>query len=137
MGADYHAPPLFWQEQIDIFLDQAAPNVDQWYDVLELTGGGIGIRSISPAITIANETVQVEILIDGITRVAQAAMVVGTRYMVANRVYAAEPVFAAGADIPPMGLWKCHSLRVRIRKITALGAGNLQCRLKYQALRPL
>ena len=137
MGADYTPARKYWIDEVDLYLDQAGAVQNTWYTVLALTTGGVAIRSISPAITVANETVELEIFKDGNILTASAGLVVGNRYMVANRVYSAQPVCVAGADIQTGYLWQGHSLQVWIRKTTNLGAGNLQCRLKYQTLQPL
>ena len=128
MGADYN-PSNRWRVQDNIRLNQAAPIQNQWYIVVPFTGVYTWVKYICCAIQTANETVEIEVTIDGVVHTGLAALVAGNL----NTVYfsdtpAGATTFYIFANTRVSLDLQGHDVQIRIRKTTALGAGNLQCK---------
>lgn len=131
--AEYSHHPVEWRVQPDALLNQAAPVQNTWYTVLT-TLGYTFIDFIVIAIQTTGETIFIEVIIDGITKVTEIAAVAGTNYTMSYNIGTLYPDSygsnAVGSTINHVRLMG-HAVRVRVRKTTALGAGNLQCHVKY------
>lgn len=123
--------------QSDARLDQAAPVQDQWYTVLTTTNAHVLV--ISAVIATIDETLEIEVVSDGITRIATLAATAGTIYyfhlnsrpdQAINTALLLTAAAITGALVLSMDFC-ARDLRVRIRKTTAAGAGNLQCKVIY------
>lgn len=120
-----------WRHQVPVVLDQAAPVSNQWYTALNYTGRYTLIHSIRLLVLVANETLEMEIVIDGITELTAAFVATaGTTYNIGWGTFIppASSFIIIGAISTSIGIVG-HNIRVRIRKTTAAGAGNLQCKV--------
>ena len=137
MGADYQVsnkPPFLMAPAI---LDQAAPNQNQWYDIMT-EEENIRIIHIIMQVGTANETLECEVIADGVTyTMAALAAVAGTNYVVRLRTRArlADDEFEGAVDNAAFShaflLEGRHAVTVRLRKTTALGAGTLYGKVLY------
>ena len=118
--------------QPDAVLVQAAPVQNDWYPVLAVVGSGLLI-DIGLGVKTADETLQIEIIIDGVTLSEDPlAAVANGDYHAWYKCDASEDhyeiVFPAIDEYNRyLNLPFRHSLTVRARKTTALGAGDLVC----------
>jgi len=132
MGADYHAKGEF-RLQPSVRISQAAPVQNTWYEVLAYTGVYTHIHGVGACVLVANETIEVEVTCDGVTSITALALTFGSIYMLRPAVFqitvqnSFELVAAGNMNLCLKG----HNIRIRIRKTTALGAGNLQCKVVY------
>jgi hypothetical protein len=141
MGAGYHPAPIkyIYQHQADASIDQAAPAQNTWYTVLNTTVGGVRIIIAEIEVATAAETLELEIVIDGNTLTAAAAVNFATPYfwrfnsgwadtqfLDANEPSLYRPFVIEGA-----------SVGIRARKTTANGAGNLKSVIKWARLLPV
>ena len=118
--------------QADAVLNQAAPVQNTWYPVLALTPN-VRLINVSARIADTGEDVAVRITVDGIELSAVSSLVANTSYF-----YTIEPDNAANIlsnDVSSSRyrafLMEGKSVKVDIRKTSALGVGNLICRVKY------
>ncbi|GAI62226.1 unnamed protein product [marine sediment metagenome] len=142
MGADYKSGKLtIFDFEIPENLIQVAPNQDQWYPVMVIDRP-LRCDSINFIVAVANETLEIELTISGgVPIVVAQAAVAGTNYAlfrsgnpgVGPVPFVPEDTNAEHRDTP---IFECHSLHVRIRKTTALGAGNLSCLVHWGRLEP-
>lgn len=125
------------QHQADAYLNQAAPVQNTWYEVLAATED-VRIISIGGVILVAGETVEGEVTVDGQTiAINAAAFGAGNGREACNRYPSQTYLFWGDEGDNPASrsfLLEGQSVRVRIRKTTAAGAGNLQCRVKWARL---
>jgi hypothetical protein len=127
--------------QADAILNQAAPVQNTWYTVLDTTEN-VRVLNILFTVGVPNEDVEVELTIDGRTFVAGQAPATGASiyyFVLADSVLATMDFgfnTELAATVPTWVLRpfliECRSLRVRIRKTSANGAGILSCGVHYQ-----
>jgi len=128
-----------WQQQGDIVTSQAAAVQNTWYTFLA-TQDDCRLMFAVVDISVANETLEVEILIDGQTCTGTVAAVFGTQYF--THLYEASMVAnALTLNVTPQTLYDSfifegHSVRVRARKTTNGGAGTLRMKVGYSLLLP-
>ena len=129
-----YAPPRPPQQQPDEVLNQANPVQNEWYTVLD-TKINAQLQSVNLAVLVTDETLEVEVVIDGQTLTGSVAATAGTNYFarlwprdIKLEVSPTEDLFGRGESIDR------RSIRVRIRKTTAAGAGNLMSRVKWAKL---
>lgn len=127
-----------WQHQADAVLNQAAPVQNTWYTVLAATED-VRVVACSIRVETANETLEVEMVIDGVTYIANQLAVAATTYTMGisgNPVSDTLNSSLTAVDIYRAFLIEGQNIRLRIRKTTALGAGNLKCKLVWARLLP-
>lgn len=127
-----------WQHQPDAVLNQAAPVQNTWYTVLAATED---VRLIFPTfdVLVANETIELEVVVDGNPLTGVQAAVAATVYETFLQGGVADALGIAAYPFTSLYrafLLEGQNVRVRIRKTTALGAGNLQCWVKWARLLP-
>jgi hypothetical protein len=113
-------------------LNQALPVQNTWYTVADLKNVALN-NSIAHVVQTTGETVQLEVTLDDETAI------VGSQGNTAGTGYNAYVV--VGGDLwlnmtdgyGNLGAWLiyCKSVKVRIRKTTANGTGNLKCSVYY------
>jgi len=123
-----------WQQQTDAVLNQAAPVQNTWYTVLNYTGRYTRVESVTIKVETTGETLETELEVDGIVYAGSLAATAGTNYSVYTRRH---PDSAAGtvafdtlSYLNPLTL-EGDNIRVRVRKTTAAGAGNLRAKVIY------
>jgi len=128
MGAGYNSANE-WRFQAPAQINQAAPIQNTWYTVLAATGVYTHLHYVCLAVLVAGETLECEITCDGVVEVATIAAVAGNLYSISYSDQAgnADAFFPWGAERYDLNL-EGHNIQVRIRKTTAAGAGNLQCK---------
>jgi hypothetical protein len=118
--------------QDDAVLVQAAPVQNQWYTVLD-TKTNARIYSIVPIVWEANETLEVRITTKNRTFTGSFNATHTTYYWAFLKMYGEGLDFdtankrLAGFDAP----LEDPSIKIEIRKTTANGAGNLECRVVW------
>ena len=118
--------------QDDAVLAQAAPAQNTWYTVLD-TQVNVRIYSIVPIVWTANETLEVRITTKNRTISGSLDATHTTYYWAFMKMYAEGLDFETGAkhlagyDAP----LEDPSVKIEIRKTTAAGAGNLECRVQW------
>jgi len=124
-------PPV---HQAPATIDQAAPVQNTWYTVLDTTTF-VRILAILAYVDVANETIEVRLTIDGQTLTGSQAALAGTSYCYGLQYQSNSlNTITAGVNIPVMNycFLEGKSVKVEVRKTTALGAGNLHCLVTYQ-----
>lgn len=119
-------------------LNQAAPNQNQWYPVLDAQYP-VRIKDINMRVNVAGETIECIIQTPtGQHQVFTIAAVAGTVYEVG---YIQTPTPVAGVRfkwnvlnwLGEKGyLLEATSVNITIRKTTLAGAGNLQCMVQWE-----
>jgi hypothetical protein len=124
-----------WVQQPDAVLVQPGAVQNTWYTVLPATGAGVytNITDIFFQITVANETLEVEVTIDGITKTGSIAAVFGTDYQVRHSTATAPANTFTPVPVLTYSLlnYMGHNVRVRVRKTTNNGAGSLNAKVIY------
>lgn len=117
--------------QADAVLAQAAPVQNTWYTVLNTTTN-VRIIRIYANVALANETVQGQITIDGVTVAIPAAVfVAGTGYFVRWAFDLTDSLYWDVNEKYVAFLIEGKSVKVEIRKTTANGVGTLTCKVGY------
>ena len=130
MGADYK-PSNQWIQQDPISFAQAAPVLNTWYVVLPATGRYTKIQVIVIGVGVANETLEIEITIDGfIYPSAALAAVAGNGYNIVGPNVLGQ-LHGRLITEPPLNMTG-HDVQIRMRKTTALGAGDLLAAIRYE-----
>lgn len=133
MGADYKHT-VQWREQPVAVIDQAAPNINQWYPVLAPTVVYTRLFDIIAYVMAVGETLEVEVTINGLTwitpGVACGAGVV-FRIIVSPSIASEITLQAWSQNVPYIDQYG-HNVGVRVRKTTAAGAGNLRCKVVFE-----
>ena len=131
-----------YEYQTPATLNQAAPVQNTWYTILDTTTH-CRIYEIAVNIEDANETLEIQVTIDGQTIGATAkAATHSTTYYVyresdaINRVNTLILDNALTKSIRAFQL-EGHSVKVEVRKTTAAGAGNLTGIVTYGVLKPI
>lgn len=119
-------------------LNQAGPVQNTWYTILSTTKD-LCIVGLVVSVQTTNETLEVEIVIDGNTYTNTNASVAGTNYTVYMSLSdtTMSPVFDTGTYNTSLryGKFCGHSIQIRIRKTTAAGAGNIRAAVLYETMR--
>jgi hypothetical protein len=113
-------------------LNQALPVQNTWYTVADLKNVAFN-NSIAHMVETTGETVELEVTLDDEPAVSDTnANTAGTGYK-ANVVGDTDLWINMTGGLPYMGQdWiYCKSVKVRIRKTTANGTGNLKCSVYY------
>lgn len=123
------------QHQADATLAQAAPVQNTWYNILATTAN-VRVYLIDVAVLTADETLQVRLVIDGVTYTATINATAANYYVFsmgkAGGTGAIDPILVAGdRSIFPYTYIEGRSVAVAMRKTTALGAGNLVGKVVY------
>lgn len=136
--------PVF-EYQTPATLVQVAPVQNTWYDILETTTN-IRLYGVSVEVLTTGETLEVRLIIDGVTYTASVAAVAGTDYhlymnwdpTVTVTGLSTNPclVVAIGG---PSGNYRGifldgRSVRVSVRKTTANGAGTINGLVQYERI---
>lgn len=118
-----------YKRQADALIDQAAPVQNTWYTLL---GAYKNVRLIAVKVQVATtgETLQIQIIADGLTQVGEVAAVADTGYELLHSLDLVNPntYFFSNA-----GIWYYRAFfddfasltSIKVRKTTANGAGNL------------
>lgn len=126
----FSGPALgIWEYQTPATLLQVAPVQDQWYDILPETAN-VRVYRIAVNVEDVNETLEVQILIDGETMGASA--LAATHSTAYHAVLLPEPVSRTDliflhttiTDLAAFVI-EGRSVQVQVRKTTAAGAGDL------------
>ena len=129
----YKDRPTKWKHQAAAILNQAGAVQNTWYPVLAATNRYTRIMALTFVITVANETLEVEITVDGRAIVCTMAAVFGTIYQPYWVSAAADTL--GGIAVASTGFTITgHNISVRARKTTATGAGALQARVEYAVM---
>ena len=140
MGADYKPGKGMFEYQAPAVLNQAGPNINQWYDILPETEN-VRIYRIGCGVLLANETLAVQILIDG-------QVIDGVGFVCAFGVDHYAYMYSAGigrtdniylSNVVADEMHKAFMIegrvvQVQMRKTTANGAGNLSGIVMYGQL---
>ena len=122
------------KHQPDGTLDQANPIQNTWYTVLD-TKRNVGLYGIGTKVLVADETLEVRITIDGQTLTGSVSATTDTWYVWHINLTAGGLQSETTLDKwKNAGLEDClsgRSVKVEVRKTTALGAGNLQARVVW------
>lgn len=132
MGGDYHPgnKPSVLRLRV---LDQAAAVQNTWYEGFPVLRN-LKIYQIIFAMLTNNETLELEITVDGVTETLTVAAVANTGYLVnlsgntGALIHWYTPYVNTVWNQP---LYECKSLYMRIRKTTAVGAGALRLKTTY------
>lgn len=121
-----------WVNRTDATLSQAAPVQNTWYEVLTYTGKYTHIYHVVVSVAVANETLECEIIVDGVTYAGSLACTAGTFYQVYYGVgdTTAGTLSISGSYPQPSHI-EGSNIRVRVRKTTAAGAGTLTAKTIY------
>ncbi len=120
-----------WQHQTDATLTQAAPVQDTWYTALATTKN-VRIIAMKFQIQTTGEDLEIELVIDGVTYIGSQTAVAGTSYLAyKNAGYSDLTTGTAGAHGAQYTFIEGRSVRIRLRKTTANGAGDLLGRITY------
>ena len=122
-----------WTHVTDAAIAQAGAVQATWYEVLAYTGRPTHINSIMFGVTVANETVEVEVIIDGVTKMASQAAVFGSIYSVCTGGVTANTMSVSAITGMQLNLIG-HNVRVRARKTTNGGASALLCKVIYAVM---
>ena len=133
MGSGYNYSAAEWRHQAPAWISQAAAALNNWYTVLAATGVYTDLMYIAVNITAANETLELEVTIDGRTIVTAVAAVAGTIYqLMLNTNPAIVNDFVLNAEHMRNKLEiSGHDVMIRVRKTTNVGAGTLNCKAHY------
>ena len=124
-----------FEYQTPATLNQANPVKDTWYDILPATAN-VKIYLIGVCVEDANETLEVQVIIDGETIAADNEACTHSQsyagYLSANAVTRIDTI-KLNQD---MGRYRNigiegKSVQVQVRKTTEAGAGNLSCIVCY------
>lgn len=111
-------------------INQAAPVQNTWYTLLEATDY-VRVYQVAANIEDTNETLEVEVVIDGETLPGVPfAATHSTVYYAYVDPDAINRVDGVGLNTPHTGIYRAfmiegHNVRIRVRKTTAAGVGNL------------
>lgn len=111
---------------------------NQWDDIL-VTTTYTWIDHIVFRVQTTGETLQIEVIIDGLTKAGTVAVVADTNYTLCYAINSDElNMFCPYAVGPSINhaRFMARNVTVRIRKTTAAGAGKLQCLVKYWLINP-
>lgn len=126
-----------WVVRAPAWLNQAAPVQNTWYTVLAATGRYTKMELVVFGVMAAGETLGMEIVCDGVTSLVTKAAVAGAAYQVRYSQEASQGdryTWQGAAVTVQPAIVEGHDLRVRIRKTTANGAGNLKCKVIYSVM---
>ena len=134
MGADYKPAPVEWRYQEVAWIAQAAAVQNTWYVVLAATGVYTYLHHVAINMTANNETLEIEVTIDGRVIVTQVAAVAGNIYQL---MFNSNPSIVNDFSLPlqrddytPIEL-EGHNVQIRARKTTVVGAGTLNCKCQF------
>jgi hypothetical protein len=123
-----------WVQQPDATLSEAAVQ-NTWYTILPATGVYTHIIDIFMQVTVANETLEVEITVDGLTKTGTIAATFGTDYQVRHGT---TPLVDTFVPVPALTYslldYEGHDIMIRMRKTTATGAGLLLGKVIYATI---
>lgn len=131
-----------FEYQAPVTLNQAAPVQDTWYPILDTTAY-VRVYQISVNIADTNETLEVEVTVDGQTLTGSVAATHTTSYAAVPRAAGIVRTAVMVLFVDDGTWWErarafCfdgHSVRIRVRKTTAAGAGNLMGIVNYGVLK--
>lgn len=112
-------------------MDQAAPNQNQWYTVVDI-GIPCFLSSVTAYVMTVNETLELEITLDGQVYEENGGWGAnfGTVYHInisrLGNVFWLDAIAGAANNIDANSGLYLNSLLIRLRKVTAAGAGNLR-----------
>jgi hypothetical protein len=118
-------------------LNQAAPVQNTWYTLCDLAKKRIRVFEISFTVAAVGETLQLELTIDGqVLNLVDQVAVATTPYFPALTVdYNGAIMYNSNTTTSKIEyrcfLIECQRLKIRLRKTTAVGAGNLQASVCY------
>ena len=128
MGADYTPSQKVHEYQPPAVLNQPAPVQNTWYPILDTTANVL-LYYISVNVEDANETLELRITIDGQVITGNIAATHSRTYGVRFFPNAIDRSItcdlAVNVHVNLVRLLDGRSVRVEVRKTTALGAGNL------------
>lgn len=134
--AGRYRPP---ERQPEVILDQAAPVQNTWYTFL-ITTTDIRLYGGTFRVATANETIEIELTIDGVTLTSSTACTANTVYnlqmghLISGTVLM--PISGTALEREALGFpYDGHSMQIRIRKTTATGAGTLTFTMDYALFR--
>lgn len=124
-----------FQLQAEAVLNQAGAVQNTWYTILDTTLNARIVR-LNVACTVANETVQVRLTVDGQTITSNDALTAGTTYNIVWVENAAAgtvnlTVTTTAATMSTSFLIEGRSIKIEIRKTTAAGASALLAKAIY------
>ena len=125
-----------WVHQNDAILNQAAPVQNTWYNVLDYTDKYTRLIDINVGVATTGETLEVELMVDGIVYLSApiSANADKTYPLIRRGHYLDNTMLAnlgSAAAVYHAFLLEGSNIRVRLRKITNAGAGNLQSKVIY------
>ena len=124
--------PVHLRHSADAMLSQAAPVQNTWYPVLATQSRTTRLYLITVAVGTANETLEVRILVDGLTISGAVNATFGTAYSAyINYGISAESLslVAGGRDVTY--IVEGRNVSVDVRKTSATGAGALTAKVTY------
>lgn len=142
-GGDYkHSNIAMIESQDPAFLNQPAAVQNTWYPILPATRN-VEVYDLLINMAVANETLELRVIVDGITIVGTIAAVFNTGYRagIEVNVIAQTMVFSMAPDttnyehVANRPLIKGHTVQIDIRKTTANGANTLQGACFYGILK--
>lgn len=133
MGADYKPAPVEWRYQEVAWIAQAAAVQNTWYVVLAATGVYTYLHHVAINMTANNETLEIEVTIDGRVIVTQVAAVAGNIYqlMFNSNPSIVNDFSLQGEHIRNTLQLEGHNVQIRARKTTVVGAGTLNCKCQF------
>lgn len=116
----------------DEVLVQVNPVQNTWYTVADLIGN-LNIQVVKSAVLTTGETLEVEFTINGtVLAVGSQVAVAGTSYF---NYHGSQAIFFTTSNVMVMnqyGSTQCKTFKMRMRKTTNAGNGNLSGRVAYE-----
>ena len=131
--------PTIFEYQTPATLDQAAPVQNTWYTILDTTNNAI-INGISVNVEDTDETIEVQLTIDGETLSGSVAATHSTSYYVRHSLNGILRIDGLALGTTDYAQYRPYmiegkSIKVETRKTTANGAGNLTGVVAYSILK--
>ena len=123
--------PVHLRHQADAILNQAAPVQNTWYPVLATQSRTTRIYLASIVVATADETLQMRILVDGLTLSGALNATLGTVYRVEFNYGIAAESLVIGTTRDSTYIVEGRNVSVDVRKTSATGAGTLSAIVKY------
>lgn len=122
-----------WDWKNVALLEQANPVQNTWYEVLNITTYA-KIYYIGYTVADTNETLEIELTINGKTETLTQAAIAGTvyKFFYGQSSVQLDHFVSATGTIGYMLNLEGRGILIRIRKTTAAGNGILSCAVKYQ-----
>jgi len=120
------------RHQPDAYLNQINPAQNTWYTVLDTTSN-CRLIQVEFSVQVTGEQLEVRITTDDVVLLCEIAASPGLFYYLRYKQNTQNGLeaFTDRSGIPYPFLLESSTVKVEIRKTTALGAGNISCLVKH------